>query len=125
MYIDDFDDVMETLVDEYGSFSNYMNIYLPNPEAMGGNTYRYTNETVQYEGNSYYLWENITAENAYPDYALTSTIDYNTLYNNSMEVDINNRYQPIEVFVYDDIVFEYDAPKDGQKYVLVKIVENS
>lgn len=125
MYIDDFDNVMEDLIDEYGSFANYMNYYLPDPEAMGGNTYRYTNEVVQYGGSSYYLWENITQENPYPSYALTSTVDYDTLYNNSMEEDIENRYQPIVVFVDDDIEWQYDAPQDGVQFVLVKVVDNS
>ena len=95
MWIDDYPDesvlAQQFYGREYSSFDDYLDAYMRNPKLFGSNKFEYTNETVVYSGKTYYAWYcqelNI--------YYLTDTIDFNTLYNLSVEADYTNRNCPI------------------------------
>ena len=127
MWIDDYPDDMD-IPETYGF--NTMDEYLANLVETGGagtnydgaNPYYYTNETIEYNGNTYYLWEYDGECNSLIHYALTSTIDYNTLYDLSIESDTSNRNCPIYTFLYPDKTqSEYVPNYDDENYVLLKV----
>ena len=132
MWIDDFPDDIG-LPEEYGY--NTMEEYLENLVDSGGddgrydgaNKYCFTGETIEYNGNTYYLWEMQGAEEGdYPyaecvAYALTETANFNELYNLSIENSSQNRNCPIYAFLQEDKSL-YSTPNyDDENYVLLKV----
>lgn len=122
LYIDDFEDGRGG--DEYAQDMGYQDIqeYIDdvcnNVDAashVGTNIFVPTCGTLKYDGVEYRLWAGFTgtndAWNQSSLYGLTDLdLDYQTLYNNSMEVDVTNYYSP---FV---IVFTGGDLEEGEIY---------
>jgi hypothetical protein len=88
LWFDDFvdGDEYQTMTDranawEYHVVDEYINDVVADPETFGSNAYIYTGETMVYNGTTYYLWER-DINNGAPSYMLTTTVDFNTLYDN-------------------------------------------
>ena len=84
IWVDDFD----------GPISSYDDYDITDPEGMGANPYNPINETINIDGINYCLWEadDLLAIGGQPQYLLTTTYDYDTLYNQSLEVDDENEF---------------------------------
>ena len=84
MWIDDFPE------DEPGMYDgtpieDMMDNAIEDPEGSGANAYVYCGDTMEYNGNEYYLWFELYGYGA-PKYLLTTTDDFETLSEESMEV---------------------------------------
>ena len=82
-----------------------------------------SNETIDYNGETYYVWtrKNIDDNTAVVRYALTETNDYNTLYNLSLESDLDNLTQHPVSYFFSDIDTPYTS---GENQTLIKIEDN-
>ena len=94
----------------------------PDGDYRGANRYIYDGDTIEYEGETYYLWayEGVGGVGCI-SYALTSTIDYNTLYNLSIEKDTSNRNCPIYAFLGEDMSTYKVTDYNDEDYVLLKV----
>ena len=68
--------------------------FVDDPETCGSNPYVYSGNTFEYEGEEYYLWEydgewDARYDNDKP-YALTTSNNFSTLYQESLESDLQN-----------------------------------
>ena len=85
MWLDDFpNEAQETY--ELEDFVN-------NPETCGSNPYVYSGDTFEYEGEEYYLWKYVgewDISNDFRPYALTTSNDFSTLYQESLESNLQN-----------------------------------
>ena len=83
MYIDDF-------------LKANPNDFVQDPIGNDCNAYEYTGNTISYDGGDYYVWKNmgyatsINNNGSNKCYALTSTIDQNTLQQKSLEYSLSN-----------------------------------
>ena len=106
---DNWDDYFDYLLTEVGS------------DYAGANHYIYSGEMLELNGNNYYLWylDEPHSETAY--YALTSTINFDTLYNKSIEADYSNRECPFYAVLYDDKETVYEVTNfESIEYVILK-----
>jgi hypothetical protein len=82
------------------NWKDYVEDYLLTdyPKYKNADCYRYTNETFEWEGEDYYLWEFVntggTDESNFINYILTDTIDYLELNSQSVETDYTNHWCP-------------------------------
>ena len=106
LYIDDFEDGQggNTYAEEsgYHDIQEYISDVCNNMTAadhVGTNIFMPTCNVMEYEGAEYRVWVGFNAgENKNSIYALApQNLDYTTLYNNSMEVNVNNHYCPFAV----------------------------
>lgn len=127
MYIDDFPDYAwedNGNQDIYEFIDEYMN----NP-TDGGNYYEYC-EPFTYDGDTYYIW--ILTDNGYNNvdnnnnlgqikYVLTDTINFQTLYNSSLEEDIYNidNDSHLVCFINEDLEGDYDCVERNDHIVTV------
>ena len=121
LWIDDFQDPQWIAEGSgYQNFDDYMNDYIEDPDALGSNRFEYTNCIMEYGGTQYYLYRNLyyTSERFYGLLPMGSA-DYDYLYENSMEVDHSNRYEPFAYILNEDSVYE----AGDEDYVLVKVEE--
>lgn len=86
----------------YNTWEEYVAAILKDEKCLGANRYVYTGETMNINGNTYYLWEGgqYTSENV--TYMITSTVDFDTLYNLSLEADFDNENCPYVALLSDD-----------------------
>lgn len=133
IWVDDFEDP-EDIADDmgYNSFGSYMSDYLDEPLNFGSNRFVFLNETIEYDGTSYWLYEydcGGNTENQMSHYGLLPMdSSYTSLYPESMEVDYYNRYQPFAYFLTWDMETLYWDRADGgvsdpESFVLVKVEE--
>lgn len=96
---------LQDRAEDYGfsTAQDYVDAMVEDPDYYGANKFVYTGETFNFNGNSYYLWENTNSETTIIMYMLTDTIDYNDLYSNSMEADVDNEYCPYVALLSDDM----------------------
>jgi len=61
--------------------------FITNPYRWGSNTYIYYGDTIMYNGNKYFLWKYVPIDgnDTCPEWILTTTINYNKLYSQSLE----------------------------------------
>ena len=92
------------------------------------NAYEYTGNTISYDGGDYYVWKNmgyatsINNNGSNKCYALTSTIDQNTLQQKSLEYSLSNLTEyPIYTYLYWD-GNEYSS---GQLYNIVSVSQTT
>lgn len=92
-------DLDEWTNDEFGvSWSQYVSAIVAKPDDSGysngrPNPYIFTGETFQWNGSEYYLWESEDGiSEAY--YILTNTVDYQELYQHSLEANPQNHWCP-------------------------------
>ena len=105
-----------------------MEMSVEDPEVLGNNPYDYTGETIEYNGNTYYLWKAVDgydADNSCSMYFATTTVDFNTLYNQSLEDDLSNHFTAA-IGIFDDSKDMYWEqginPDDGtDNHYLVKV----
>ncbi len=106
LYIDDFEDGQggNTYAEEsgYNNIQEYISDVCNNMSAadhVGTNIFMPTCNVMEYEGAEYRVWVGFNAgENRNSIYALApKNLDYTTLYNNSMEANVNNHYCPFAV----------------------------
>ena len=84
MWLDDFpNEAQET---------HELEDFVDDPETCGSNPYVYSGDTFEYEGEEYYLWRYDGEWSASTDkpYALTTSNDFSTLYQESLESDLQN-----------------------------------
>lgn len=122
LWIDDFQNpqsIAEGL--EYQNFDDYMNDYIEDPGAFGSNRFEYTNCIMEYDGTQYYLYRETYYFERERFYGLLpmGSADYDYLYENSMEDDHSNRYEPFAYILNGDGVYE----AGNEDYVLVKVEE--
>ena len=82
-------------------------------DVLGSNRYNYTGNTIQYNNQTYYVWERDDDnyhESVY--YALTTTVDYNTLRQKSLDYDISNITEHPVSYFFDDAMDEYATCED-------------
>ena len=104
-------------------FDLYVDDYLDNPVLYGGNLYMYLRETFNYNGTNYYIWKLINDNNSSSDnvrYILTDTINYTTLYQQSLEYNLYNTYNtPVIVFLDSDRDYYMERHNYTEKIVKV------
>ena len=129
MWIDDYPDDYG-IPEEYG-FDNWVDYFSylleenPNDTYMGANKYCYYGDTMEYDGNTYYLWVGKTEyTTGCVKYALTSTVEYNDLYLLSIEDDYSNRNCPIYALLNEDSTMYHVLDFDSEDYVLLKVENN-
>ena len=108
MYVDKF---LKIKYDEIGNF-------IKNPDGMDSNAYRYINDTFTYENHTYYLWERMDDTEPNLQYALTETIDYNTLYNKSLKCNLNNVIECPIVFYLDE---DFETYREGGIDCIIRV----
>ena len=83
--------------------------YIDDPESMGCNQYEYTGNTINYNNNTYYIWERTDGYYNEVRYALTTTVDYNTLNQQSLNYSYKNlEVHPVKYF-FNDSMEEYST----------------
>lgn len=110
--------------------AEYMAACIEEPFEMGCDKWVYTNDTLEYDGNEYYVWKfsGNNMEGSNPDALLLTTTDnYETLYGESLEDDITNTFTSLYGFTFtDDITEGYTQEDLGEdKKYLVKVVNNT
>lgn len=129
IWVDDFtsyDSGLEGIADENGYSDT--NEFLQDlaagnfREFLGANPYICYGETLKYNGTTYYVWEydedqNNPVNQGY--YLLTTTADYNTLYNISLESDITNNTCPYVFMLSHDSDMEYES--SNREDVLIRV----
>ena len=102
------------IIKEYQS-SNRYGMYIDD-----FNDVELSNETIDYNGETYYVWtrKNIDDSTSIVRYALTETNDYNTLYNLSLESDLDNLTQHPVSYFFSDIDTPYTS---GENLSLIKL----
>jgi len=101
MYIDDFLKINEPIEN-----------WVDDPYEYGSNEYIYINDTITYNGRTYYIWERTDGNEPNTNYALTTTVNYNTLYQQSIEYDYANLVSHPVSFFFDDDMNEYSNCND-------------
>lgn len=126
LWIDDFNDPSWIAQDAgYNNFSDYIDDYIADPSHFGSNKFVFTNETMEYDGEEYFLYEfdeygmNMGNDTAYYG-LLPMNISYQTLYNESMETDYTNRFEPFAYVLNVDQEQYWENVGDGW-YVLAKV----
>lgn len=138
MWVDDYPDMDEIgyyIPEDMGTenWDHCLDYILSDPNNSnfwGANRYEYTGESIEYDGDIFYLWEfpddgyNSYAQNI--KYALTKTIDYDTLYNISIEHNHLNRNNPescpIWAFLGEDkSTMSYDPECYSTSWVLLRV----
>jgi len=128
MYVDDFP---ESKLQDGGETVEYvMNRQLnSSDECIIGNKYVYTGETIAYNGNTYYLWEmsDDCSWDSQVAYLLTTTVDFNTLYNQSLEGSLTNHFTSLVGRLDEDKDGMYNDGEIGSEHelYLVKLVNNN
>jgi len=112
----------------YESMDDYFDEYVEDPESYWSNKCEYTNETIEFNGDEFYVYSFIDVDSDEERYyaLLPITSSFNSLYPHSIEDNHNNRYQPFAYILnLDDSVY-WDAEDDGsggKDFVLVKVEE--
>jgi hypothetical protein len=126
IWVDDFPEDRPEIYEDYGyqSWHEYFADYVTDPDSFGGNKYTYLGYSFNYDGDDYYIWEGQeTDHGSYQhSYALTSTIDYDELYDMSIEADYDNRQTPIVAILDSDMDVQYDGDLSNS-FTLVKVEE--
>ena len=90
------------------------------------NEYVWYGETVEYNGQTLYLFEATDPYENMEDgvkYLLTTTTDYNTLYNESLDNDLDNEFTSLVGRFNEDLepyVNRYGGPDEQQYLVMVE-----
>ena len=131
LWFDDFDmdgyEDKNEMAEGYG-FEDWVDLssqYVDDPDELGANKYAYTGQTIEYDGDTYYLWVMQNNGEGYSEeieYMITDTVDFDTLYDNSLEADPSNEYTPYVALLSDDMG-EYRQNGDRPDW-LIKVVNN-
>jgi len=128
IWIDDFPSDIDY---EEGSVQERMKAEISNPSEKGANPYLYYEETIDYNGNTYYLWKaerGYAAYNENSKYFVTTTVDFNTLYNQSLEENLTNHFTAA-IGTFDDSKGIYRAqninPDGDDDHYLIKVEDLS
>lgn len=140
MWVDDYPDMDEIdyyIPEDMGTenWDHYFDYILSDPQGdynwfCGANKYDYTGDSIEYDENIFYLWEMPNDDyNSYSPnikYALTKTIDYDILYNMSIEHNHQNRNNPescpIWAFLGEDkSTMSYDPECYSTNWVLLRV----
>lgn len=126
IYLDNFEDPQD-IASDYPTFQDYMNAYLQDPYDMGSNYYSFTNETMEFNGETYYVYEgdlNIAGMETVQYGLMPTGYTYNMLYSNSMEADYDNRFLPFTyILTSDNDVYFDKETASGNNYVLAKVIQ--
>ena len=115
MWIDDYPDDVEDWDELFPDI-------LDEPEGWGTNCYQWVGDTLEFDGDTYYLWEDVLGNGA-PPFMLTSTVNYDTLYNMSIEDDFSNRNCPAYALLTEDKELAYECDYENENYVVLKVVK--
>ena len=126
IWVDDFPEDMD--YDE-GSAQDNMMAEVEDPDGEGANPYEYLGETIVYNGNTYYLWQAVEGydiDNPMTRYFATTTIDFNTLYSQSLEDGLTNHFTDA-IGMFDDSKDRYwaQAIDEDDELYLVKVEDLS
>ena len=131
MWFDDFDmdgyEDKDEMAQGYG-FEDWDDLviqYVEDPDGKRANKYAYTGQTIEYDGDTYYLWvmqDDGGVYSEHVEYMITDTIDHDTLYNNSLEEDVNSEYCPYIALLGNDM--EAYRENSGSCDWLIKVVNN-
>ena len=99
--------------------------YIDDPETSGCNPYQLTSDTIDIDGETYYMWERTDedVENNYSNihYLLTTTNDYETLVNTSLEANQNNLVVKPNNCIYGFMSEDNEIYETDDKNVIVKV----
>lgn len=112
MVIDSFgpveeDDEMVSFEDKFGcSIQEWVEDHSDNLVNSGSRECYFTGETLEYNGNRYYIWTHRYKgmPDDVKDYILTESADYNFLHSKSLQVDISSTYNPVVALLNSDMV---------------------
>jgi hypothetical protein len=99
--------------------------YINDPETCGCNPYELTSDTIDIDGESYYIWRRTDKDEAHEYsniyYLLTTTNDYKTLVNTSVEASSNNLTVKPNNCIYAFMGEDNEIYEITSKNVIVKI----
>ena len=125
MWIDDYPSIAEFNEEfyKYSSLDDYLDDYLEDPESFDSDCFVYMNETVEYDGVTYYAWQYVKKTQEEADgFYLTNTIDFNTLSGLSIEANHRNRNCPVYAYLSPDLEEDpYIKNYDDPDRILVKV----
>ena len=102
------DDFPSDKLEEYDTIEEWKQAEIADPSGTGANPYTLTNQIIEIDDTSYYLWECDNGSACNNDgndnvvYLLTATSDYNTLLNQSLEQNLNNDFSAFYTFLTRD-----------------------
>ncbi len=114
----------------YNTRDEFIAAVIEEPYENGCDVWRYSNDTLEYDGNEYYVWT-VGGNNqggSIPDaFLLTTTDNYETLYGESLEEDILNEFSSLYGYTFTDDMTEGYIQEDlgDDKKYLVKVVNNT
>lgn len=106
--------------DNWEEFAAYLVNDVNKDNDTGANGYIYTEETFNWDGTEYYLWETDGVNSTGVPYIITDTIDYNELYPNSLEANSSNKYCPYVAVLTSDMEV-YHTREDERGDILIKV----
>lgn len=114
----------------YDTRTEYMAAIIKEPYENGCDMWRYSNDTLEYDGNEYYVWKFSGNNQGGPKpeaLLLTTTDNYDTLYGESLEDDITNTFTSLYALSFTDDITEGYIQEDlgDDKRYLVKVVNNT
>lgn len=124
IWLDDFGNGEEMIIEDYGSINDYFEEYIDSPYEFGGKPYEYTGEMIEWNGNDYYIWvfnEDAVEDNGLSDnckYILTDTIDFQELDEMSVSYNYNNRICPYVAMLFDDLS-TYEEGQDTNRFLVL------
>ena len=137
MYVDDFwnettlSNIEQHIQDngEFDSYENFLSDYLnyPDTNSCAPEKYKYTGTEIEWNGQSYYLWELVdeldnyigeTQDRSNVAYIITDTVTYLTLYNKSIEHNHNNLYCPYVARLNEDMSVAYATTADSKDFII-------
>lgn len=137
MYVDDFwnettlSNIEQHIQDdgEFASYEDFLNDYLnyPDTNSCAPEKYKYTGTEIEWNGQSYYLWELVDELDNYIGgtqgrsdvaYIITDTVTYLTLYNKSIEHNHSNLYCPYVARLNEDMSVAYATTADSKDFII-------
>ena len=129
IYIDDFPDELPELdgVDTWDEWFDYY--YFGDDWWENSDCYVYTGESIEYNGGNYYLWQGISGNlGLHMEYLLTTTIDFQTLWNMSVENNWANRDDadscPVYAYLREDLTTGQYVPMCNDYAFVLAAVRN-
>lgn len=125
LWCDSFDNDRNVFAFNEGfeTWEEYMESFFENdPFESDNNIYKYAGYTMEWNGETYYVWED-DVNDAF--FILTDTIDYQTLYDRSLEANYSNNIKPyVALFSTEDNENTYRASETTDILVAVKQENN-
>ena len=119
--IKDYTATLEIWVDDFPYF-NEIPDFVDDPEGMGSNKYTYYG-TITRNNITYYTWawaNSDTQDKTNYDYLITTTNNYDTLYQDSLEYNVGSTFSTFVERANSDFIQNYNS-YDGNDMYLIKV----